>query len=31
MPNLGIAVLEDALAIGGGIIIIALAAPTRKR
>ena len=29
-PNLGIAVLEDALAIGGGIIIIALAAPTRE-
>ena len=31
VPNLGIAVLEDALAIGGGIIIIALAAPTRER
>ena len=30
MPNLGIAVLEDALAIGGGVMIIALAAPTRK-
>jgi uncharacterized membrane protein len=29
-PNLGIAVLEDALAIGGGVIIIALAAPTRE-
>jgi uncharacterized membrane protein len=27
MPNLGIAILEDALAIGGGIVIIALAAP----
>jgi uncharacterized membrane protein len=26
-PNLGIAVLEDALAIGGGILITALAAP----
>jgi uncharacterized membrane protein len=26
-PNLGVAVLEDALAIGGGILIIALAAP----
>ena len=31
MPNLGIAVLEDALAIGGGVVIVALAAPTRKR
>ena len=26
-PNLGIAVLEDAWAIGGGILITALAAP----
>jgi uncharacterized membrane protein len=31
MPSLGIAVLEDALAIGGGIIIISLVAPTRDR
>jgi uncharacterized membrane protein len=31
MPNLGIAILEDALAIGGGIVIIALAAPTRAK
>jgi uncharacterized membrane protein len=30
-PSLGVAVLEDALAIGGGIIIVALAAPTRER
>ena len=30
-PNLGLAVLEDALAIGGGIIIIALVAPIRER
>ena len=29
-PNLGIAVLEDALAIGGGVIIVALAASTRE-
>ena len=28
-PNLGVAVLEDALAIGGGILIVALAAPLR--
>jgi uncharacterized membrane protein len=31
MPSLGIAILEDALAIGGGIVIIALAAPTRAK
>ena len=28
-PNLAVAVLEDALAIGGGILIVALAAPLR--
>ena len=30
MPDIGIAVIEDALAIGGGIIITALAAPARE-
>ena len=28
MPDLGVAVLEDALAIGGGVLITALATPT---
>jgi hypothetical protein len=27
MPDLGVAVLEDALAIGGGVLITALVAP----
>jgi uncharacterized membrane protein len=27
LPDLGVAVLEDALAIGGGILVAALAAP----
>jgi uncharacterized membrane protein len=31
MPSLGIAVLEDALAMGGGIIIFSLLPPTRDR
>src|SRR6202035_4563966 len=31
MPNLGIPVLEDALAMGGGIIIFSLLASTRDR
>ena len=31
MPSLRIALLEDALAIGGGIIIVSLVAPTRER
>jgi uncharacterized membrane protein len=30
IPDIGIAVMEDALAIGGGIIIAALAAPARE-
>jgi uncharacterized membrane protein len=30
-PNLGIAVLEDAVAIGGGILVAALVAPSESR